>query len=45
MYGDRDRYRTDFVVQTLPVLIEKYKPDQLLILGDLTEVLLLGDLT
>jgi UDP-2,3-diacylglucosamine pyrophosphatase LpxH len=38
MYGDRDRYRTDFVVQTLPVLIEKYKPDQLLVLGDLTEI-------
>lgn len=33
----RDRYRTDFVVKTLPVLIEKHKPDQLLVLGDLTE--------
>ena len=33
----RDRYRTDFVVKTLPILIQKYKPDQLLILGDLTE--------
>lgn len=33
----RDRYRTDFVVKTLPALIEKYKPDQLLVLGDITE--------
>lgn len=33
----RDRYRTDFVVNQIPKLIEKYKPDQLLVLGDLTE--------
>jgi DNA repair exonuclease SbcCD nuclease subunit len=35
--GARDRYRLDFVVKTLPKLIEKYEPDQLLILGDITE--------
>lgn len=34
----RDRYRTDFVVKTLPALIAKYQPDQLLVLGDLTEL-------
>ena len=33
----RDRYRLDFVVKTLPELIDKYKVDQLLVLGDLTE--------
>lgn len=33
----RDRYRTDFVVKTLPELIQKHRPDQLLVLGDLTE--------
>lgn len=33
----RDRYRTDFVVKTLPELVGKHKPDQLLILGDVTE--------
>lgn len=33
----RDRYRTDFVLTQLPALIEKYKVDQLLVLGDLTE--------
>lgn len=33
----RDRYRTDWVVNALPKLIEKYKPDQLLVLGDITE--------
>lgn len=37
MHGDRDRYRTDFMVKTLPALIEKYEPDQLLVLGDITE--------
>src|ERR1700761_5005690 len=33
----RDRYRTDWAVNELPKLIDKYKPDQLLFLGDLTE--------
>lgn len=33
----RDRYRTDFVLNEIPRLVEKYKPDQLLVLGDLTE--------
>lgn len=33
----RDRYRTDFVVKTLPDLIDKYNVDQLLVLGDITE--------
>src|SRR5271170_2700183 len=33
----RDRYRLDFVLKTLPELIDKYKVDQLLVLGDLTE--------
>lgn len=33
----RDKYRTDWVVNELPKLIDKYKPDQLLVLGDLTE--------
>lgn len=33
----RDRYRTDFVVKTLPELISKYKVDQLLVLGDISE--------
>lgn len=33
----RDRYRTDFVVSQIPLLIDKYKPDQLVFLGDLTE--------
>lgn len=36
-HNERDRYRTDFVVKTLPSLIDKYKPDQLLVLGDITE--------
>ena len=35
--GARDRYRLDFVVKTLSALIEKSKPDQLLVLGDITE--------
>jgi calcineurin-like phosphoesterase family protein len=35
--GPRDRYRTDFVVKTLPELISKYKADQLLVLGDICE--------
>ena len=34
----RDRYRTDWVVNELPKLIDKYKPDQLLCLGDITEL-------
>jgi predicted phosphodiesterase len=33
----RDRYRTDFVVKTLPTLLDKYKVDELLVLGDITE--------
>ena len=33
----RDRYRTDFVVDMLPALLAKYKVDQLLVLGDITE--------
>jgi len=33
----RDRYRLDFVTKTLPELIDKYKIDQLLVLGDITE--------
>lgn len=33
----RDRYRTDFVVDQLPKLIDKYQVDQLLVLGDVTE--------
>mgnify|MGYP001553585418 FL=1 len=33
----RDRYRTTFVVNEIPKLVEKYKPDQLIFLGDLTE--------
>ena len=33
----RDRYRTDFVVDALPELVNKYKVDQLIIAGDLTE--------
>lgn len=33
----RDRYRTDFVVKTLPGLIVKHQADQLLVLGDVTE--------
>lgn len=33
----RDRYRTDWVVNDLPKLIDKYKVDQLLFLGDLCE--------
>jgi DNA repair exonuclease SbcCD nuclease subunit len=33
----RDRYRMDFVVKTLPGLIDKHKPDQLIVAGDLTE--------
>lgn len=36
-YNDRDRYRTDFVVKTLPKLIDNYKVDQLLVLGDICE--------
>lgn len=36
-YNERDRYRTDFMVRTLPILVDKYKVDQLLILGDITE--------
>jgi hypothetical protein len=35
--GARDRYRLDFVVKTLPELVNKYKVDQLLVLGDITE--------
>ena len=35
--GARDRYRLSFVANELPKLIEKYKPDQLLVLGDITE--------
>lgn len=35
--NSRDRYRTDWVVKEIPRLVEKYKPDQLLVLGDLTE--------
>lgn len=35
--GNRDRYRIDFVRQRLPKIIQKYKPDQLLVLGDITE--------
>ena len=35
--GARDRYRIDFVRQRLPKIIEKYKPDQLLVLGDICE--------
>ena len=35
--NSRDRYRTDFVVNEIPKLVEKYKPDQLIFLGDLTE--------
>ena len=35
--GERDRYRTDFVVNDLPKLIDKYKVDQLLVLGDVCE--------
>jgi len=34
----RDRYRTDFIINEFPKLIEKHQPDQLLILGDLTEL-------
>lgn len=37
-YNERDRYRTDFVVKSLPKLIEKYKPEQLLVLGDISEL-------
>lgn len=37
-YNDRDRYRTDWVVNELPKLIDKYKVDQLIFLGDLCEV-------
>ncbi|MDE2589219.1 MAG: metallophosphoesterase, partial [Patescibacteria group bacterium] len=33
----RDRYRTDWVVNELPRLVDKYQPDQLLVLGDITE--------
>lgn len=33
----RDRYRTDFVIKELPELLNKYRPDQLLILGDICE--------
>ena len=35
--GSMNRYRTDFVLSTLPALREKHKPDQLLVLGDITE--------
>jgi Calcineurin-like phosphoesterase len=35
--GNRDRYRIDFVRQRLPQIIKKYQPDQLLVLGDITE--------
>lgn len=35
--GDRDKYRLDFLSNTLPGLIRKHKPDQLIIAGDLTE--------
>lgn len=36
-YNDRDRYRTNWVVNDLPKLLDKYKVDQLVVLGDLTE--------
>lgn len=35
--GARDRYRTNFVVDQLPKLLDKYKIDQLLCLGDVAE--------
>ena len=35
--GARDRYRLDFVKNEIPRLVDKYKVDQLLMLGDLTE--------
>lgn len=36
-HNERDRYRTDFLVKTLPQLLVKYKIEELLLLGDLTE--------
>lgn len=35
--NQRDKYRLDWVKNELPKLIQKYKPDQLLVLGDVTE--------
>ena len=32
-----DAYRTVFLKETLPALVDKYKPDQLLVLGDITQ--------
>lgn len=37
IYNQRDMYRLDFVKKEIPELIHKYKPDQLLMLGDLCE--------
>lgn len=34
----RDRYRTDFIVNQFMTLVAKYQPDQVLVLGDLTEL-------
>jgi DNA repair exonuclease SbcCD nuclease subunit len=36
-HNERDRYRTNWVVNDLPKLVEKYKVEQLVFLGDLTE--------
>ena len=36
--GDRDAYRLDFVRTTLLELVQKHKVDQLLVLGDITEI-------
>lgn len=35
--NQRDKYRLDWVKNELPKLVDKYKPDQLLVLGDITE--------